>query len=352
MPASRWVPWAPGAAGGSLDAHVVDALRLRARGGAGVSPAPSGDPARSGVCRGQRQSVAVTGPLSPASAAVAGAAPGPTGARPNRRTGQECGPKTSACCSPFHENESAPRARCADYTLAAGSKCQGFALLLSPACERRRDLGWTGLAASSNLAITLDAFAPTSLSLLERACAKDQEAWGQLVHLYGPLVQRWCKRAELQDEDTADVFQETFQAVAHDLASFSPTRSTGSFRSWLRAIVRSKIVDHFRRRQRQAVGAGGTDAQMHLGAVADPLSTESEEEAAAEGALVAQRALQLIKPEFSLPNWTAFELVALEGKSAVEAAERLHLNPQAVRQANYRIRRRLRSVLQGLMDAQ
>jgi RNA polymerase sigma-70 factor (ECF subfamily) len=186
--------------------------------------------------------------------------------------------------------------------------------------------------------------------LLQRACARDEGAWGQLVHLYGPLVQRWCKRADLQEEDTADVFQETFRAVAHDLASFSPTRSIGSFRSWLRAIVRSKIVDHFRRRQRQAVGEGGTDAQMHLAAVADPLSMETEEEAAAESALVAQRALQLIKPEFTAPNWTAFELVALQGLSAVEAAQRLKLNPQAVRQANYRIRRRLRSVLQGLME--
>ena len=63
--------------------------------------------------------------------------------------------------------------------------------------------------------------------------------------------------------------------------------------------MRSKIVDHFRRRQRQAAGEGGTDAQMQLAAVADPLSTETEDEAAAESALVAQRALQLIKPEFS-----------------------------------------------------
>jgi hypothetical protein len=55
---------------------------------------------------------------------------------------------------------------------------------------------------------------PTSLSLLERACALDEGAWGQLVRLYGPLVQRWCKRADLQEEDIADVFQDTFQTVA------------------------------------------------------------------------------------------------------------------------------------------
>ena len=190
----------------------------------------------------------------------------------------------------------------------------------------------------------------TSLSLLQRACARDEVAWAQLVHLYGPLVQRWCRRAQLQDDDTADVFQETFRAVAKDLGSFRPTRAVGSFRSWLRSIVRSKIGDHFRRRQKQAVGAGGTDAQIQLAAYADPLSPESEEEVATETALIAQRALQLIRADFSAPNWMAFELVALQGKTAVEAAEILGLNPQAVRQANYRIRRRLRLVLQGLVD--
>jgi RNA polymerase sigma-70 factor (ECF subfamily) len=199
--------------------------------------------------------------------------------------------------------------------------------------------------------VPLDGSSATSLSLLQRASANDEVAWGQLLFLYGPLVQRWCKRAQLQEDDTADVFQETFRALAHALASFRPTRAAGSFRSWLRSIVRSKIMDHFRRRQRQAVGAGGTDAQLQLAAVADPFSQETDDDAPAEGALIAQRALKLIKPEFSPPNWTAFELVALQGKTAVEAAAMLKLNPQAVRQSNYRIRRRLRSVLQGLMDA-
>jgi DNA-directed RNA polymerase specialized sigma24 family protein len=46
----------------------------------------------------------------------------------------------------------------------------------------------------------------------------------------------------------------------------------------------------------------------------------------------------------------AFEMVALEGQSAVEVAEKLNVNAQTVRQANYRIRRRLRTVLEGLVD--
>lgn len=191
---------------------------------------------------------------------------------------------------------------------------------------------------------------PTSLSLLQRARSNDEQAWEQIVHLYGPLVHRWCKRSSLKDADVADVFQETFRAVSAHLENFKPTKSVGSFRSWLRSIVRTKIADHFRRLSQQPAGQGGSDAQMHMANVIDPLEEESEEEIGEENALVVQRAMELIQPEFSPQNWNAFQQVAIDGKSAVEVAEQLNVNAQTVRQANYRIRRRLRLVLQDLME--
>ena len=190
---------------------------------------------------------------------------------------------------------------------------------------------------------------PTSLSLLERACARDQEAWRQLVHLYGPLVHRWCERAGLKHEDTADVLQETFRTVVRDLSGFRPTRPVGSFRCWLRVVVRTKIADHFRRRQ-VAQAQGGTDAQRELAGVAGRTSDETDGDGPGEDALVVRRALEFIRPEFSAPNWSAFWQVAVEGRPATEVARELGLNPQAVRQANYRIRRRLRQVLRGLVE--
>ena len=60
--------------------------------------------------------------------------------------------------------------------------------------------------------------------------------------------------------------------------------------------------------------------------------------------------MKMIRPEYSDRNWKAFWQVAVEGQSAVEVAERLEVNPQVVRQANYRIRRRLRMVLQDLVE--
>ncbi len=190
----------------------------------------------------------------------------------------------------------------------------------------------------------------TSLSLLELARAHDDEAWGQLVHLYGPLVHRWCLRAGLNDADTADVFQETFRAVAANLEGFSPQRSVGSFRSWLRSIVRSKVNDHFRLRQKQTFGQGGTEANIQLANVEDQVEDDSEEDAETDNALVVRRAMAMIKPEFSEQNWNAFCEIVIQGNSATDVAKRLGVAPQTIRQANYRIRRRLRVVLKDLVD--
>ena len=149
------------------------------------------------------------------------------------------------------------------------------------------------------------------------------------------------------DDDASDVFQETFRAVSTNLSTFKPTKATGSFRSWLRAIARTKIADHFRHKQQQPLGQGGTAAQMHIAEIPDVLP-EEDDEAESENSLVVQRAMELIKPEFDPRNWSAFWQVAVEGRSAVDVAQQHEVSPQAVRQANYRIRRRLRLVLQDL----
>ncbi len=188
------------------------------------------------------------------------------------------------------------------------------------------------------------------MTLLGRAQSNDQEAWNHIVHLYGPLVAKWCHRSGLNEDDTADVFQETFRALASNIHSYAPTRAVGSFRSWLRSIAGSKIADHFRRLKRQPVGKGGTDANLAMANTADPLSVDDENEAAQEHAIIVQRAMEIIRPEFEPQNFEAFRQVALEGRSATEVAAVLKLSPQAIRQANYRIRRRLRLILEGLVD--
>jgi hypothetical protein len=110
-----------------------------------------------------------------------------------------------------------------------------------------------------------------STSLLDRVKARQPAAWECLVDLYAPEVYRWCRQSGLQGEDTADVVQEVFTAVAAHVEQFRRERPGDSFRGWLWTITRNKIRDHFRHRQGQPQAAGGTDAQQQLGQIPDSL---------------------------------------------------------------------------------
>lgn len=190
----------------------------------------------------------------------------------------------------------------------------------------------------------------TSLSLLGRAKENDQDAWQQVVHLYGPLVEKWCRRFNLSSEDTADVFQETFTTVSRHIVDFSPQRSAASFRSWLKTIVRTRTIDHLRKNARHVDASGGTAAQIKIAEMPDPLAEDNDEENQEDDALIVHRAMELIKPEFDPRNWAAFEEVAIKGRSATEIAQELGVAAQTIRQANYRIRRRLRLILEDLVE--
>ena len=78
------------------------------------------------------------------------------------------------------------------------------------------------MSGSGNSAQTPGSAAPesTSTSLLRRVKAQDQQAWRQLVDLYGPLVYTWCRQSGLREEDAADIGQEVFSAVSIHLSGF------------------------------------------------------------------------------------------------------------------------------------
>lgn len=88
----------------------------------------------------------------------------------------------------------------------------------------------------------------TSTSLILRIQAGEAFAWERFTRLYGPLIYSWCSRAGLQPSDAEDVSQNVVRAV---LKSVGRYERTGSFRSWLGQITRSKIIDHFRQHKRQ-----------------------------------------------------------------------------------------------------
>jgi RNA polymerase sigma-70 factor, ECF subfamily len=187
----------------------------------------------------------------------------------------------------------------------------------------------------------------TSSSLLRRAKDQDREAWRRLLHLYGPLVFLWCRRSGFVREDAADVTQDVWTAVATHLNEFRHARPDDRFRGWLWKITRNKVLDRLRDREPRAVG--GTTAQGLLNQVPEDLS-DSAPVVPNERQTVMRRALELIQPEFEDRTWKAFLRVAVDERSAAEVAAELAITPGAVRQAKYRILRRLHEEMDGLLE--
>lgn len=190
----------------------------------------------------------------------------------------------------------------------------------------------------------------TSASFIGRVKRDDPAAWDRLVHLYSPLIERWCGRWGLQSHDTADVVQEVFQSVAAHASEFRKERAHDTFRGWLRVITRNKVLDHFRRMKREPGGAGGTAAQRRLADVADVPSdlADGTPDDPHDELLLFHRALDLIRDEFAERTWLAFWRTAVDGLSAPEVGAELAMSPGAVRVAKSRVLQRLRAELGDL----
>ena len=199
----------------------------------------------------------------------------------------------------------------------------------------------------------------TSLSLLERVKAADQQAWQRLMALYSPLVCYWCARWQVSGADADDIVQDVFLGVAASIGKFqrprqdSPSAGTGTepkgtFRGWLGAITRNKLCDFYERRRRQPAAQGGSDAQRLLQEIPD--GTLSDDAAdAAQLSDVYYRALELIRGDFQDHTWQAFWRTAVENQTAAEVGPALGMSKAAVRQAKARVLHRLKEEVGDLI---
>lgn len=165
--------------------------------------------------------------------------------------------------------------------------------------------------------------------------------------MYGPLVYQWCRRGGLKEEDAADCFQEVFQSVARAISTFEKRNETDSFRGWLATITRNKIRDHFRRQAKSPQAGGGTEFNLQVQSLPDPLA--DDEQTSTENHGVMHRALAMIRGDFEENTWRAFWQTAVEERLAADVSAELGISVNAVYKAKFRVLRRLREEIEGLM---
>jgi RNA polymerase sigma factor (sigma-70 family) len=90
---------------------------------------------------------------------------------------------------------------------------------------------------------------PTRYSLLSRLQRwDDHESWKDFFDTYWRLIYSVALKAGLNEAEAQDVVQDTIICVAKDIHKFKRDRTLGSFKGWLRNIVRWRIADQLRKR--------------------------------------------------------------------------------------------------------
>jgi RNA polymerase sigma-70 factor (ECF subfamily) len=186
-----------------------------------------------------------------------------------------------------------------------------------------------------------------SSSILEGVRQGDAVAWSRLARLCAPVVARWCRRSGLQDADVDNVVQEVFRTLARTVQDFRRDRGSGSFAAWLFTVTRSRIADWRQARQRQPPAVGGSDFLERLEQEPAP-ADDSSSAAINPTAMLCRRALDLVRPEFTVTTWQAFWRSTIDGHDTADIATDLGMTANAVRLAKSRVLRRLREELGDL----
>lgn len=184
----------------------------------------------------------------------------------------------------------------------------------------------------------------TSHSLLESLRRpRADAAWQRFVRLYTPVLLAWADRAGLQESDATDLVQEVFVILIEKLPEFKYNQS-GSFRAWLRTVTMNKLRDWKRRSAKVVMHPL---LEQELSALEAKVESFWKLEYRQE---LTRRALELMRSDFAPTTWQACWEFLTQGKSAAEVANKFGLSENAVYIAKFRITRKLRQELQGMLD--
>jgi RNA polymerase sigma-70 factor (ECF subfamily) len=196
---------------------------------------------------------------------------------------------------------------------------------------------------------------PTSQSLLQSAQRGDAEGWRRLAQIYGPIIYGWARRCGCQSADAADVMQETLTSMTSALSRFDHSQPDATFRGWLWTITRNKLRD--RARREDDLAAGGTEANLRLGQVADPRvdpmqaalsGSDPPSELASDLAAARTRAVAMLRDSFDPRSWQMFWETAVQGREPAQVAEELGVSRWAVYKARARVLQRLKQQMNGV----
>lgn len=180
----------------------------------------------------------------------------------------------------------------------------------------------------------------TTLLLSQISDFGQSEAWEEFDRRYRPMLLAFGRSLGLGHEDAADMAQTTLADLAVGLRDGKYDRKRGRLRSWILGIARNRAA------RIAGVRARGGVSSVEIDAMSEETLTELWEDARRRTIL--DLALNRLREHSKLApsTLTAFELVALRGVPAAEAAKLSGLRgPDDVYVARSRVTRSLREIV-------
>ena len=178
---------------------------------------------------------------------------------------------------------------------------------------------------------------------------EDQKVWNRFFNSYWKLIYHSARKAGLADADAQEVVQETVIAITKSIEGFEYDRSKGSFKGWLMKTTKWKIVDQFRKIQRNQ-SRESAKASEHLEQIPDDLpDLDTYWEGHWQKELL-EAAMERVKEEVNPLYYQVYDRLVLRDKKAKKVAEELAIPVSQVYLAKHRITEALKKAVEEMNE--
>ena len=199
-----------------------------------------------------------------------------------------------------------------------------------------------------------DALFPTRQSLLTRLHDwKDQEGWREFFDSYWRLIYNVARKSGLGDAESQDVVQNTFMYLARRMPSFRYDRTRGAFKSWLRAVTRSRISVYRRREKADArfklEPLDGNEESALIEQMPDPAADRLDEVWQREWEEnLLKSAFRRVRSKVTSQQLLIFRTASIEKLSAGQVAKKLGVSLAQVYLARHRVGKLLKGEVERM----
>ncbi|MHB0960175.1 MAG: RNA polymerase sigma factor [Pirellulaceae bacterium] len=180
-----------------------------------------------------------------------------------------------------------------------------------------------------------------SLCLGGQPAADLREAWDAFHRRHAPLVQRVVAAYGLEGHDAEDCAQEIWITVLQSLERSTYRPGEGRFCCWVVRVIHNRAIDFVRSAARRRLQLRPDLDGMMGGDQPDPVRVTHQ---AVQRDLVTH-VLRHLRDEVSATNYQIVELRWMHGLDVAQVAAQLDLTREQVRYRHYRVKRRLRALL-------